>query len=49
MQIVLLQGSDFYLIFVKTKLKSLFLDEVKEDVKAIHGIDPTVSVDDLPF
>jgi len=25
------------------------LDEVKEDVKAIHRIDPTVSADDLPF
>lgn len=28
---------------------SIFLDEVKEDVKAIHGIDPTVSAEDLPF
>ena len=28
---------------------SIFLDEVKEDVKTIRGIDPTVAADDLPF
>ena len=28
---------------------SIFLDEVKEDVNTIRGIDPTASPDDLPF
>ena len=28
---------------------SIFLDEVREDVNTIRGIDPAVSADDLPF